>query len=765
MASVDEIWVFVLPVFKRLLVNLKQGLTMKDHVKCYSKIFNFLCSTHHHGEELHSNYTKLIISHVKNLVSKSKDLSDEELLIYFQHNWNEYKWSNKCIDSMMAYFNRVYIKNRTPTEVNVYGISLTADLIWRDHMFEPISKRLTRKLLEIIRNRRDGIRVEHGDELIRDSIECYIRVGINPDSPDQETYEIYLSHFQQQFLHETENYYISESNNYIEKNGIDAYLIKIDEIYAEELNYSLNHFPVCTTEELEKLLNTTLIKNHLKIIQDQFNRYLESDKQDFLKRMHHILIRIDSPECFLPLEKKFEEFIIKVGHGSIDILPVPTKPDIFVNTILDIYHKFEQLIADSFRIMVNTETLPDKRFLAANDKAFRLFMNDNSIYRKALEINSSALSPIPQLLSKYCDMVLKKGPNHIPDDHMMEKLQNDIVSLFKYLPDKDIFMVTYQKLLSRRLISNSSANSDFESSMIIKLRSDQGFEYCSKLQRMMQDIDLSEGLNISFKDYCQNQEIDIGFDASINVLANGIWPLSIPTTTFQPPKELEPVTNVFKSFYDKTHGGRKLIFMYHISKAQMVSPFIMKGRVKLQTSTFQMAVLLAFNTVDGDDLTYSQILDHTQLNDSTCKIALLGLLKVTVLLCDANDKHEDWTNDTVFTLNRGFKSKRMIVQCSVPIDISSLKSGVSGHKTTVEAPELRRERELKIQAAIVRIMKMRKTLGHNDLIAEVTPQIQKWFRPQISMIKTVIETLIENEYITRVTDEQGNFIKKYEYVA
>lgn len=40
----------------------------------------------------------------------------------------------------------------------------------------------------------------------------------------------------------------------------------------------------------------------------------------------------------------------------------------------------------------------------------------------------------------------------------------------RYLPDKDVFILVYSKLLSKRLIQDNSGNDDFEASMINKLK-------------------------------------------------------------------------------------------------------------------------------------------------------------------------------------------------------------------------------------------------------------------------------------------------------
>lgn len=53
------------------------------------------------------------------------------------------------------------------------------------------------------------------------------------------------------------------------------------------------------------------------------------------------------------------------------------------------------------------------------------------------------------------------------------------------------------------------------------------------------------------------------------------------------------------------------------------------------------------------------------------------------------------------------------------------------------------ERKHQIEACIVRIMKDRKTMRHNDLVSEVAHQLAKRFVAAVPMIKKRIEGLID----------------------
>ncbi len=64
-----------------------------------------------------------------------------------------------------------------------------------------------------------------------------------------------------------------------------------------------------------------------------------------------------------------------------------------------------------------------------------------------------------------------------------------------------------------------------------------------------------------------------------------------------------------------------------------------------------------------------------------------------------------------------------------------------------------------IDAAVVRIMKARKTLAHRDLIGEVMAQLK--FPAAAADIKKRIESLIEREYMERVEGDRS----KYKYLA
>ena len=71
------------------------------------------------------------------------------------------------------------------------------------------------------------------------------------------------------------------------------------------------------------------------------------------------------------------------------------------------------------------------------------------------------------------------------------------------------------------------------------------------------------------------------------------------------------------------------------------------------------------------------------------------------------------------------------------------------------------DRKPQIDAALVRVMKSRKEMEHNALIAEVTKQLTARFLPHPNVIKKRFESLIEREFLERDKDNWRN----YKYLA
>lgn len=749
--TIDEIWDELESGVSHLIKNLNEGLSTKQWMRLYTLVYDFCTATRPHstrthtrqanaqganfvGEELYQRLIDVLKRHMRELLKNAENKMDETLLVYYKAEWERYTAALKYVNHIFEYLNRHWIRREADDgKKEVYVISVLGMVIWRDNLFLALKQRLTKALLMLIEKERNSEQID--TSLVKGVIQSYVNLGLNKEKPEETTLDIYSQHFELEFIHATELFYTSESSKYISENSISDYMKKVEQRLSEEVRRVQQYLHPSTEAQLIQKCEKVLIEKHVEQIQGEFQALLQDDKTDDLARMYHLLHRINRLE---PLKTTFETHITNVGTQAVEQVEATAMndPAIYVETLLKVYKKYNELVVGPFK--------SDSGFVASLDKACRRFINDNAICQAA-----KSLSKSPELLAKFCDSLLKKNTK-MPEESEMEQMLNEVMVVFKYIEDKDVFQTFYSKQLARRLIHGNSASEDLEGQMIGKLKSICGYEYTSKLQRMFTDITLSRDLVDKFKADIETKHQTLIVDFNILVLATGSWPLQPPSSNFSVPKELQHCEELFQAFYSSQHSGRKLTWLHQLSKGEIKGKF---DKVYIfQVSTYQMGVLLQFNV--SEEMSFEDLQIATQLTDGALKNTMLSLVKTKLIAMD-QDEAKEIEKSTKFSVNKKFKSKRNRVNINVPMREEEKKQGEDLHKAIEE------DRKLQIQAAVVRIMKMRKRLQHQNLMTEVIGQLQTRFKPKIPVIKKCIDILIEKEYLERVEGQKDT----YSYVA
>jgi len=263
-------------------------------------------------------------------------------------------------------------------------------------------------------------------------------------------------------------------------------------------------------------------------------------------------------------------------------------------------------------------------------------------------------------------------------------------------------------------------------------------------------------------------------DLRVNILTSGFWP-GPPGQACELPPEIQDCCHRFETFYLARHTGRRLTWQPHYGCADLKAA-IGKSRHELNVSTYQMCILMLFNSYSC--LSWQDIVIRTSIPVDELKRHLMSMYvnpKAKILVkCGAVDKDEnkkDPQDGDQFEVNSAFESK--LVRIKVPIllqktgqdglparsdgaDGSSAAAGGSDVPASVEE-----DRKHLVEANIVRIMKSRKTMEHNQLVMEVTKHLSSRFQPSPTLIKQRIEKLIERDYLERSQQDR----RVYNYLA
>ena len=426
---------------------------------------------------------------------------------------------------------------------------------------------------------------------------------------------------------------------------------------------------------LMKTCQTVLIAEHATLLRDEFQPLLDGDRQDDLKRMYKLLSKI--PDGLEPLRTKFEAHVRKAGLAAVEKVASGGEaldPKTYVDALLSIHTQYHQLVINAFD--------GESEFVRSLDNACREFVNRNQVCK-------SGSTKSPELLAKHTDTLLKKSTKSAEEADLENSL-TQIMTVFKYIEDKDVFQKFYSRMLARRLVHTSSASDDAETSMISKLKEACGFEYTNKLQRMFQDIQVSKDLNNAYKDWLgqtlDEEDLKKGVDSYFNILGTGFWPLVPPNTPFIPPDSLVKTRDRFTRFYVDKHSGRKLTWLWNLCKGDLKATYCKGTKIPytFQVSTYQMAILLLFN--DHDTVTYEDIEKATSLTKEMLDPSLGIFLKAKVLLVQPEGaKIEPGSR---YSLNYDFKSKKVRVNLNIQVKSETKQEVEDTHKTIEEDRKL-----------------------------------------------------------------------------
>jgi cullin-4 len=259
---------------------------------------------------------------------------------------------------------------------------------------------------------------------------------------------------------------------------------------------------------------------------------------------------------------------------------------------------------------------------------------------------------------------------------------------------------------------------------------------------MFTDVDISRSLVIAFQE-SKYAKASRKFDLSVTVCQDSVWPSfqgrfpmqeeyaikvsklkKSQNAFFNLPSELSSALDSFSQFYTHQHSGRILKWQYELGNVTLKAFY---GK-EFVLSLPQALVLLAFNEdsllEEECTLNFASIHQRTGIEYSELKRVLQSLAcgKIRVLIKNSSNSAQPYISSEIkesdaFSLATTIESAKYRIRIPqiIPKETQDAIDSTTHSK-------VREDRDMSIDAAIVRVLKTKKAVSHKSLFAEVLEQ-------------------------------------------
>lgn len=486
----------------------------------YRNAYNLVL--HKHGALLYDGIACQLSSHLENVASSVAEVPDALLLESIASAWEDHSVTMVMIRDIFMYMDRTYVPQAKKRPVDELGLVLFQQVVWEHPLIQP---RVTILMLEAVQQERQGqiapsfllksivsMLLELGggcsssisttnfrkmDSSSRAPVESGQRrsamgrfIDDNPNSRN-----IYERDFERIFLDTTQEFYRLESSSILSQSTASEYVRKATSRLNEELSRSQRYLSPTTEAVLIGICETEWIQTHAKTLVEMestgFIALLQdcTQKMEELRHMYDLFSRV--PNTVDLLRDALANAVKVDGRALLKDQERGVSDSItFIKGILSTRERYSEVVSYAFR----GEKKTSKRF------------------KESLEDVLNRDNRAANCLALYADELLKTGIKGITSSAaggeffsqaVDAELQN-VVIIFRYLQDKDVFENYYKQHLAKRLLTGKSASEEAEKVMVSLLKAECGYQFTSKLEGMFNDMRISRDTRDSYRRYTKS---------------------------------------------------------------------------------------------------------------------------------------------------------------------------------------------------------------------------------------------------------------------
>ncbi|KAG6842292.1 hypothetical protein C0991_010580 [Blastosporella zonata] len=657
--------------------------------------------------------------------------------------WDDHTGNMVKLGQILKYMDRVHTKTDKVPEIADAGLHLFLKHIVRP----PIQQHICSAILNQVRFERDGSSINRSP--VKGCVDVLLSLEV-----DESSLTVYKRDLEPAFLRESEAFYKAEGAKLLETCDAPEFLRRVEARFESEDSRTHHYLASQTAASLRQILKDNLLAPHLTGVISMPNsgldNMIDTDKIEDLSRLYRLFILV--PTGLWTLKRTIKDSVARRGihinrtslgeNGGADFVveedtkgkgkarpAVAQKLELalkWVQDVLDLRDRFVYIWEHAFH--------KDREVESALNEAFQTFVDSNE--------------KSPEYISLFIDDNLRRGLKGKTDAEV-ETILDKTITVFRFLTDKDVFERYYKGHLAKRLLHGRSVSDDAERGMLAKLKVECGFQFTQKLEGMFHDMKISAETMTAYKTHMANTTSP-DIELSVIVMTSTFWPIShnVSPCSFTP--EMTKTCKSFEQFYLARHSGRRLTWLPSHGNADVRVDFD-ASKIELNVSTFALVILLQFQGLAPDAfLTYTELQEVTSIDHSDLQRNLQSLACAKYKILKKHPPGREVEKDDSFSFNAGFTSNMR--KLKIGTIASRVESGEERKETLERIDE---ERRHQTEACIVRIMKDRKQMAHNDLINEVTRQLSGRFHPDPLVIKKRIEGLIERDYLERCEDRKS----------
>ncbi|KAF5393302.1 hypothetical protein D9757_000665 [Collybiopsis confluens] len=501
---------------------------------------------------------------------------------------------------------------------------------------------------------------------------------------------------------------------------------------------------------------------------DTLKAYIDNNHITTLSKMYRLFGRLNeitlSREPLKVLSRAWKVYIHKVVSAIVTSADSSTSDadEVMVPNLLKFKARAESIIKEAF---CTKEHKMDTDFTQALSDGF------------TSGFKTRRLKPA-EMLAKYLDGMMRKGQakflealskpgrasENVPVNAQTQTSQDEtfrshllqVLSLYRFSEDKDVFRTFYHRQLAKRLLLGRSASSDAEAGILRLLKEQYDPEF-DMGESMFKDLSLSAEM---MREYKKSKFIEGDDTLEVCILQRSAWPFSLGKKQLLVTAKMKKQLDAFTVYYQQKHKSRTLDWDHALGTMMLKTRFKPGGKPavekELSVSLYQGVILLMFQT--KNELSFSEIkeVQHSMEDDDlrrTLQSLACGKKKVlrkNPVGRDVFDGDSFWFNDEFILTEEGKKA-------GYRIHVNSIQAKVSVKESTTTNKHIQDDRKHLLDAAIVRIMKAKKSLAYNELTMQTIDAVKKHYAPDVDEIKRRVEALVEGEYLEREEGKKGVF--------